>query len=78
MYRVYVNGLLNVLSYHCYAVLFRVSKKCYIHGEQHVVSPFSIVFPGCLTRHVINAARIVLFESTINLNNFSSDKKHNV
>ena len=31
-------------------------------GEQYiVVSKFNSVFPGCLTRSVINAARIVLF-----------------
>ena len=43
-----------------------------------IVLPFSFVFSGCLTRHVINAARTVLFKSTIKLNNFSSDKKHNL
>ena len=32
-------------------------------------------FSGCLTRCVINAARIVLFKSIIKLNNLSSDKK---
>ena len=42
-----------------------------------VVSLFSFVFSGCLTRRAINAARIVLFKSTIRLNNLSSDKKHN-
>ena len=47
--------------------------------EQYIVgSPFSFVFPGCLTRRPINAARIVLIKSTINLNNFSSAKKHNL
>ena len=34
-------------------------------------------FSGCLTRRVINAARILLFKSTNRVNNLSSDKKHN-
>ena len=46
--------------------------------EQYiVVLLFRFVFSGCLTRCVINAATIVLFKSTIRLNNLSSDKKHN-
>ena len=39
-----------------------------------VVSPFNFVFSGCLTRQIINAARIVLFKFTIKLNNLSSDE----
>ena len=32
-------------------------------GEKYIVaSPFSFVFAGCLIGHVINAARIVLFQ----------------
>ena len=55
-----------------------VSKTLLYSGEQYiVVSLFSFVFPRCLTRRVINASRIVLFKSTIKLNNLSSDKKHN-
>ena len=55
-----------------------VSKNLLYSKEQYiVVSSFSIVFSGCLARHVINAARIVLFKSTIKVTNFSSDKKHN-
>ena len=37
-----------------------------------------LFFSRCLTRRVINAARIVLFKSTIKLDNFSSEKKHNL
>ena len=48
---------------------YRLSKKfAIIWGTVHccfVVSLFSFVFPGCLTRRVINAAMIVLFKSTI-------------
>ena len=56
-----------------------VSKNLLESGEQYiVVSPFSFVFSGCLTRCVINAARIVLFKSAVKLNNFSSDKKHDL
>ena len=55
-----------------------VSKKLLYSGEQYiVVSLFSFVSSGCLTRRVINAARIVLFKSAIRLNNLLSDKKHN-
>ena len=55
-----------------------VPKNLLYSGEQYiVVSLFSFVFSGCLTRCIINAARIVLFKSTIRLNNLSSDKKHN-
>ena len=55
-----------------------VSKNLLYFGEQYiVVSLSSFVFSGCLTRGVINAARIVLFKSTIKPNNLSSDKKHN-
>ena len=43
----------------------------YSREQYIVVSPFNIVFSGCLTSHVINAAKIVLFKSTIKLNNFS-------
>ena len=43
-----------------------------------VVLLFNFVFSGCLTRCKINVARIVLFKSTIKLNNYSSDKKHNL
>ena len=51
-----------------------VSKNWPESGEQYiVVSPFSFVFPGCLTRRVKNAARIVLSKSTMKLNNFASD-----
>ena len=54
-------------------------KKLLESGEQYiVVSRFSSVFPGCLTRGVINATSIVYSNSTIKLNNFSSDKKHNL
>ena len=53
-------------------------KKLLYSGEQYiVVTLFSFVFSGCVTRRVINAARIVLFKSTIKLNNLSLDKKHN-
>ena len=53
-----------------------VSKNLPESGEQYfVVLPFSFVFPGCLTRRVINAARVVLPEFTMKLNNFASDKK---
>ena len=51
-------------------MLYRVSPKI-------VVSLFSFVFSGRLTRRVINAERLLLFKSTIRLNNLSSDKKHN-
>ena len=45
-------------------------KKLQKSEEQYiVVSLFSFVFP---TRRVINAARIVLFKSTMKLNNFTS------
>ena len=55
-----------------------VPKKLLYSREQYiVVLLFGFVFSGCLTRCVINAARIVLFKSTIRLNNLSSDKKHN-
>ena len=55
------------------------TKKFARSGEQYiVVSRFSSVFSGCLTRSVINAARIVYSNSTIKLNNLSSDKKHNL
>ena len=37
-----------------------------------------LFFSGCLTRGVINAARIVLLDSTIKLNNLSSCKKHDL
>ena len=54
-----------------------VPKKLLYSGEQYIiVSLFSCVFSRCLTTRVINAARIVLFKSTIRLNNLSSDKKH--
>ena len=55
-----------------------VPKNLLYSGEQYiVVSLFSFVFSGCVTRRVINAARIVLFKSTIRLSNLSSDEKHN-
>ena len=38
---------------------YGVSKKLAIGAQYIVVSPFSFVFSGCLTRHVINAARVV-------------------
>ena len=60
-----------------------VLKSLLYSGEQYIIiSLFSYVFSGCLTTHVINAARIVLlqflvlFKTTIRLNNLSSDKKH--
>ena len=44
-----------------------VPKKLLESGEQYiVVSSLSFVFAGCLTRLVINGARILLFKSTIN------------
>ena len=49
----------------------------YSREQYIVVLLFGFVFSGCLTRRVINAARIVLFKSTIRLNNLSPDKKHN-
>ena len=44
-----------------------VPKNLLESGEQYIVvlSP-TFVFPGCLTRLVINGARIFLFKSTIN------------
>ena len=43
-----------------------VSKHFLESGEQYfVVSPVGFVFPGCLTRRVINIARIVLFKSIV-------------
>ena len=54
-------------------------KKFAIIREQYIVLLlFGFVFSGCLTRRVINAARIVLLKSTIELNYFPSDKKHNL
>ena len=47
-------------------------KFAIIRGTVHCFLPFSFVFDGCLTRHLINATRIVLFKSTIKLNNSSS------
>ena len=42
-------------------------KKLLESGEQYiVVSSLSFVFPGCLTRLIINGARIFLFKSTVN------------
>ena len=59
--------------------IYRVSQNLLESGEQYIVgSPFSFVFSGCLTRPEINAASIVLFKSSMKLNNFSSDKKHNL
>ena len=44
-------------------ILQGVPKNLQESGEQYiVVSQFSSVFPGCLTRGIINAARIVLFK----------------
>ena len=44
-----------------------VSKNLLESGEQYiVVLPLSFVLSGCLTRREIDAARIVLFKSTIN------------
>ena len=43
-----------------------------------LVQRLILFLPGCLTRRKINATRIVLFKSTIKLNNFSSDKKYNL
>ena len=60
-----LQGVPKILLYSC-------------HIQYIEVLLFSLFFfSGCLTRRVINAARIVLFKSTIRLNNFSSDKKHN-
>ena len=45
-----------------------VRKNLLESGKQYiVVSSLSVVFPECLTRLVINGARILLFKSTINL-----------
>ena len=56
-----------------------VPKNLLESGERYTVgSPFHFVFSGCLIRRKINAARIVLFKSTIKLNNFSQDKQHNL
>ena len=53
-------------------------KNLLYSGEQYIVgSLFSFFSSGCLTRRVINAARIDLFKSTIKLINLSFDKKHN-
>ena len=61
------------------AIIQGVSKNLLQYGEQYiVVSPISFALSGYLTRRVINAARVVLFKSTIKLNNFSSDEKHNL
>ena len=59
---------------------YMVSQKiCYILGNSALlVRRLVLVFSGCLTRREINAAGIVLFKSTIKLNNSSSDKKHNL
>ena len=50
------------------ANIYRVSQKNFLEsGEQYiVVSSLSFVSPGCLTRLVINGARIFLFKFTIN------------
>ena len=56
-----------------------VSKICYNPGNSTLLfCRLVLFFSGCLTRDVINAARIVSFKSTIKLNKFSSDKKHNL
>ena len=48
-------------------VIQGVPKNLLESGEQYVVvSSLSFVFPGCLTRLGINAARIFLFKPTIN------------
>ena len=49
----------------------------YSREQYIVVLLFGFVLSRCLTRCVINAARIVLFKSTVRLYNLSSDKKHN-
>ena len=54
-----------------------LKKIAIFRGTVLVVWLFNFVFSGCLTRRTINAARIVVFKSTIKLNNLSSDKKHN-
>ena len=59
---------------------YRVSIRiCYNLGNSTLLfHQLGLFFSGYLTRPVINAARIVLIKSTIKLNNFSSDKKHNL
>ena len=59
---------------------YKVSQKiCYNLGNSTLLFRCLVLFfSGCLTRRVINAARIVSFKSTIKLNNFSSEKKHNL
>ena len=48
-------------------VLQGVPKNLLESGGQCIVaSSLSFVFPGCLTRLVINRARVFLFNSTIN------------
>ena len=56
-----------------------VPKNCQNPGNSALLVRRLILFLSeCLTRRKINAARIVLLKSTIKLNNFSSDKKHNL
>ena len=75
MFRKFINILRLARMFY---IIQGVSKNLPYSGEQYtVVSLFSFVFSWCLTRRVINAARIVLFKSTIKPNNLSSDKKHN-
>ena len=60
--------------------IYRVFQKiCWNPGNSTLLVLRLILFlSGFLIRRKINAARIVLFKSTIKLNNFSSDKKHNL
>ena len=60
-------------------IILGVPKNLLESGEQYIVgSPFNFVFVRVSDKTKINAARIVLFKSIIELNNFSSDKKHNL
>ena len=48
-----------------------VSKSLLESGAQYIaIFPFSFDFSGCLTRRIINAARIVLFKSKVYLKSF--------
>ena len=61
-------------------LIYGVSQKiCYNPGNStFLFRPLVLFFSECLTRRIINAARIVLFRSTVKLNSFSLDEKRNL
>ena len=60
-------------------VIQGVQKNLLESGEQYIVgSLFNFVFVRASDKTQNKCSKIVLFKSTIKLNNFSSDKKHNL